>query len=113
MFVVTVMPSNATTESSECADRSDPCLVLWARRAITVPLYTALFVIVVGTLPVTLAAAAIVDAVRRAPWVLARMTVFVAFYLACEVAGIVASAVVWILSGVWSGSARRRERFLD
>lgn len=80
----------------------------WSRRALSLPLYTLLGVTVTALLPLLLAVAAIVDAARRSPWVLVRAVLFFAFYLWCELVGVVASFVVWVASGVWVGGSSAR-----
>lgn len=76
----------------------------WGRRAVSVGLYTVLGTFVLGLLPVLLVAAAVADAVRGTPWLLVRAVLFFAFYLACELVGVVASGVVWLASGgPWGG----------
>ncbi|HEY7544100.1 MAG TPA: 1-acyl-sn-glycerol-3-phosphate acyltransferase, partial [Blastocatellia bacterium] len=78
----------------------------WGRRAVTVPLCLALCAIVVCSLPATLLIAALLDLARDRRWPLVRAISFLAFYLCCESAGIIASFFIWL---VWMG----RERFLE
>ncbi len=83
----------------------------WGRRAVTVPLYLALCAAVVCSLPLTLLIAASFDLARArkwpliGKWPLVRAVSFLAFYLCCESAGIIASFFIWL-------SWMRRERFL-
>jgi 1-acyl-sn-glycerol-3-phosphate acyltransferase len=67
----------------------------WTRRALTIPLFVVLTIVIVGGLPLWLAAALVVDVVRRAPWVATRCVLFFAVYLLCEVVGIAASLALW------------------
>jgi 1-acyl-sn-glycerol-3-phosphate acyltransferase len=77
----------------------------WGRRAITVPLYLALCALMICALPALLLIAALFDLARDRRWPLVRAVSFLAFYLCCEAAGIVASFFIWL---VWMG----RDRFL-
>lgn len=83
-------------------------LETWGRRAVSIPLYTILCLVAVTALPVLLGVGAIVDLLRGSPWVVVRCLSFFAFYLCCEVVGILASLFAWVFSGVWAG---RRQRF--
>jgi len=86
---------------------------VWARRAISVPLYGGLAAVSVLGAPVWLLAALAVDAARgqlaRRPRTRA-LTVF-GLYLVCEVLGLVVAAVVWgaTLGGRIGGAVRYRD----
>jgi 1-acyl-sn-glycerol-3-phosphate acyltransferase len=67
-----------------------------ARRLVTIPLYGALFLTIVSTLPVLLAIAAGVDLARGAPWAAVRSLAFFAWYLGCEVVGTLTSFGLWL-----------------
>ena len=67
----------------------------WGRRAITIPLYVAVGAVLVGGLPLWLGLAVVADLIRRVPWVATRCVLFFVLYVACEVAGIVASLLLW------------------
>lgn len=73
----------------------------------TVPLYLTLCALVVCALPLLLLIAALLDVARGKRWPLVRAISFVAVYLCCESAGIIASFFIWV---VWAGAGR--ERFL-
>lgn len=81
---------------------------MWARRAITLPLLVVVTAVWLALLPVTLALAGIADVVRGGPWPLVRCVAFLAIYLCCEVAGVTAAAVLWLVSGAWTGTPRAR-----
>lgn len=83
---------------------------MWGRRAITVPLYGIACLIVVTSLPVLIAIAAVLDIVRRSKWAAVRFVILVSVYLCCEVAGIFASFWLWIARAV---ARAGRERFLE
>ena len=96
--------------AGECADRrpeihggatlvplpSASWFETWRRRAITVPLYFVLWVIVIGTLPLLAVVMLAADAVRGQHWALARCLAFLALYLSCEVIGVLAALTLWI-----------------
>jgi len=73
----------------------------WRRRALTLPLYFGLCALVVLSLPVLLPVTLVVDALRRRRGALTRALCFISAYLCCEVLGVLASALVWLASGVW------------
>ena len=83
---------------------------MWRRRAVTLPVLFLATVIWLAALPVTLLLAAVSDVARGVPWAAVRCTAYLAVYLVCEVLGVVAAAVVWLVSGPWTG--RPRSRFL-
>ena len=85
----------------------------WGRRAVTVPLYLALAVLVIGGLPVLLPLALVVDLVRRSRWVAVRCVLFFALYLACEALGIVAALVLWRPARFWDERALDRHYALQ
>jgi 1-acyl-sn-glycerol-3-phosphate acyltransferase len=72
------------------------------RRLRTIPLVVLAWLVTVALLPVLLAAAVVVDAVRwsvrRTPWMAARIVTFVTAYLFAEVVGLVALFGVWVLA---------------
>jgi 1-acyl-sn-glycerol-3-phosphate acyltransferase len=86
----------------------EPTLVSWSRRAVTLPLYFALFAAVLLTMPVLAPLALAVDLVRRKRFATTRCLVFFTVYLACETAGIVASAVLFLASPLLGGLASER-----
>ncbi|HUI26070.1 MAG TPA: lysophospholipid acyltransferase family protein [Candidatus Kryptonia bacterium] len=83
-----------------------PLLQTWGRRALTIPLYTLLNILVVGTLPLLLLIAAAFDVCRKRGLVVVRCVAFLALYLCCETIGILASAMLWL-------GVRGRERSLQ
>ncbi|MFN0088362.1 MAG: 1-acyl-sn-glycerol-3-phosphate acyltransferase [Blastocatellia bacterium] len=85
-------------------------LKVWARRAVTLPSYGILWLVVLGSLPVTLPVAAAVDFVRRNRWATVRALVMATLFLTCEMIGVAASLLIWLGSGVWMGGGR--DRFL-
>jgi 1-acyl-sn-glycerol-3-phosphate acyltransferase len=88
--------------------RDEPILQRWGRRAAIIPLYFALLALLLASLPILLPAAAVVDAIRGSRRALSRCTLFLPFYFACEVVGIVVSATLWL-----GGLATSRRRYLD
>ena len=85
-------------------------LETWARRLVTVPTYALLCTCTVLAFPVLLGLAVLVDRVRGSNWVVVRTVTFLAAYLACEVAGIVASWAIWVWRFVAWGTSQ--EEFL-
>lgn len=79
---------------------------VWRRRAVTLPSLFLVTIVWLALLPSTLAAAAIADLVRGGPWPIVRCVAYLTVYLACETAGVVAAAVVWLTSGAWTGTPR-------
>ncbi len=80
----------------------------WGRRALTIPGYLAMTVALWTLLPIVLPAALLVDALRRRPFPIARLVLFLAFYLGCESLGLVAAGTAWLASGSWAGAAPER-----
>jgi 1-acyl-sn-glycerol-3-phosphate acyltransferase len=81
----------------------------WGRRAVTVPLYLLLGSLTVALLPVTMALALAIDAVRRTGHLVTlRCMLGLTLYFACEAAGIVASFVLWVATGLWPGATAER-----
>jgi len=97
------------------ADRPTPdsLISVWARRAISVPLYGGLAALCVLGAPVWLLAALGVDAGRgqlaRRPHT--RALTFFALYLVCEVVGLLMAALLWgiTLGGGTGGPGRYRD----
>lgn len=77
----------------------------WGRRAITLPLYFGLFALVTATFPLLLILAALLDLYRGSNWIAVRVVAFFETYLACEVAGVLASFVLWLWRGPWTGAS--------
>ncbi|MCC6642387.1 MAG: hypothetical protein IT386_14600, partial [Deltaproteobacteria bacterium] len=80
------------------------------RRVVTLTLYGALFVAVVLSMPVLLIAALAIDLVRRRRLATLRCVGLVTLYLACEVAGIVASAALWVAAPALGGLDSERSQ---
>lgn len=71
----------------------------WRRRSISIAaLFAAALVAWIG-LPLWLALAALVDLARDRRFPTLRLAAFAALYLACEVAGVLASAALWLRFG--------------
>lgn len=83
---------------------------MWTRRAITLPLLFVAAGLWLVLLPVVVVVAAVLDRVHGAPWPRVRCAAYLAIYLVCEIAGVVAAAALWVASGPWTGTAP--ERFL-
>jgi 1-acyl-sn-glycerol-3-phosphate acyltransferase len=86
-------------------------MVTAVRRLVTVPLYVALLLVLVSTLPLTIPVAACVDLARQTPWATVRSITFFAWYLGCEVIGVAASFILWVVGRLaWRVPD---ERYLD
>ena len=71
---------------------------IWARRAVSIPLWTALAILLAATLPIWAPLTLLVDLLtgrRKLPRT--RALLFFLLYLWCEVAGIVAAGVLWFI----------------
>jgi 1-acyl-sn-glycerol-3-phosphate acyltransferase len=77
------------------------------RRLLTVPGYVIAWFLCVVTAPVWLPLAAIVDALRRNQGATFRSTVFLTYYLSCEVLGIAISAGLWAWKRVFPMDSER------
>jgi 1-acyl-sn-glycerol-3-phosphate acyltransferase len=76
--------------------RGEPLGQRWRRRALSLSAYTALGLLVWALSPALLLAAALIDATRRGRWIFSRVVLFFMLYLACELAGVLASAWIWL-----------------
>ncbi|MFO0669890.1 MAG: 1-acyl-sn-glycerol-3-phosphate acyltransferase [Polyangiaceae bacterium] len=76
----------------------EPLTRIWARRAITWPLYVLLFVVVWSGLPAWLLLAFTIDLITGRPQKrpLTRTVLLFAIYFACELVGVVAAGAVWL-----------------
>jgi 1-acyl-sn-glycerol-3-phosphate acyltransferase len=68
----------------------------WARRAITIPLYFAMFAASLVLMPVAVPLAALSDLARGSRFAAARALLFFTWYLGCEVAGLVCAFSLWV-----------------
>ena len=66
-----------------------------ARRLVTIPGYALAWALVVASAPLWIPAAALVDLLRKSGGVALRSGCLVAFYLSCELAGLLLSAALW------------------
>lgn len=80
-------------------------LALWARRFVSIPLFTALAALAIGLAPVWLLVTLLADALwgPRWCWPRTRALLFFCLYLACEVVGVLAAALLWL----WHLGGRR------
>jgi hypothetical protein len=78
---------------------------VWGRRAITLPSLLFATVVWLVMLPLTVVAAAVADLVRGGPWPIVRCVAYLTVYLACETAGVLAAAIVWLTAGPWTGTS--------
>jgi 1-acyl-sn-glycerol-3-phosphate acyltransferase len=81
-----------------------------ARRLITVPAFLVLALLCLLAAPLWIPLALVLDLLGGGRRSAARCGAFLTLYLQCEAAGILASALLWLASGVWLGASR--ERFL-
>ena len=79
----------------------DPWRHLWKRRALTIPLYFILCGLMLALFPVLFPLAVVFDALRSSKWALVRMLAFLVLYFVCEVLGILASFLLWLVGGPW------------
>ena len=83
--------------------KQEQTLLSWGRRSVSVPLYLALFVLLIALLPVLAPLALLVDAFRGKRLATSRCLAFLAVYLACEVAGILSATALWLGSPLLGG----------
>lgn len=82
----------------------------WTRRLLVIALYgTAFLGLTAAFVPLGIATATY-DFVRGQAWTLTRTLVFFVWYFGCELAGIAASLVLWLASGMWVGAEHERFR---
>ncbi len=92
------------------SSREESFLSIWARRAVTVPLYLLLALLILITAPLWLVVGLVWDTLagdlrRRSR---TRAFAFFTLYLACEAAGLFAAALLWIVTlGGRKGGPRR------
>lgn len=79
----------------------------WARRAVSISLFTALFALLWALLPALLVVGWLIDRARKKP-VVVRASLFFAVYLLFEMIGITMTLIIWIASGTWLGASRHR-----
>lgn len=77
------------------------------RRLVTIPGYVIACLLALATAPLWVPVAALVDRVRSRGGVALRSGCFVTFYLVCELAGILASAALWLLRPLARWDAER------
>jgi 1-acyl-sn-glycerol-3-phosphate acyltransferase len=78
---------------------------VFVRRALSITLYVAAFVVVSAAFVPLLIVCAVFDVVRGKQLVLVRTLLVVLWYLACEVAGIAASAWIWLAGRELAGGS--------
>lgn len=71
----------------------------WVRRIVLAPLALVLCVLVLAASPVLLLAAAAADLILPGNWRTLRIAAFVVVYVALEIVGLVAMAVLWLIAG--------------
>jgi len=71
----------------------------WARRAITIPLYFIATLVIIPGLPIGLSISLLADLAQRKKLARTRFILFAALYFVCESMGILASFLVWVVSG--------------
>ena len=99
------MPGNARSRSGRGAPSER-----WAtlsRRLVTIPGYALACLLMLATAPLWLPLAALVDLVRRRGAVVLRSACFVAFYLVCELTGLLICAGLWLARPVARWDAER------
>jgi len=90
--------------------RDESLLSVWARRAVTIPLYLLLAVLAFVTAPLWAVAGLAWDALTGTARTMprTRALAFFALYLGCEAAGLLAAALLWIVTlGGRAGGPRR------
>lgn len=87
----------AKTPVSSASPFASFVMVTLVRRLVSVPFYVALLLVLVCTLPLTIPVAACVDLARQTPWGTVRSILFFAWYLGCEVIGIAAGFILWVV----------------
>lgn len=80
----------------------------WSRRLVTIPLYAAACALALGAAPLWIPLAALVDLWRARGAVALRTGAFLAFYLCCEMAGLLAAGALFLLRPLLRDEARWR-----
>jgi 1-acyl-sn-glycerol-3-phosphate acyltransferase len=83
----------------------------WPRRALTIPGYVLVWLLVLVSLPMTLPLAALVDLLRGNRLATVRAIVMAAVFLTCEMIGIVLSLAIWLLTFFGRGDRFQRWNF--
>jgi 1-acyl-sn-glycerol-3-phosphate acyltransferase len=78
-----------------------------ARRLLSISGYALAWLLVVSLLPLWLAAALAVDAVRPRRWIATRLLFFGVFYLSCELLGLAAAGAIWMVGRLGRWPAER------
>jgi len=80
----------------------------WLRRAVTLPAYLLLAILIVAALPVLLPMAVVFDLVRRSNFATARAGAMLIAYLLCEAAGIIAAGALQLVAALLGFADDRR-----
>lgn len=83
-------------------------LKIWGRRAVTIVGYKLAWVVVLLTLPLTLALSVVVDLIRRNRFATIRTVLMAAVFLTCEMIGITVSLFIWLFGFAWAGGDHAR-----
>ncbi len=99
-----------TASATDDDHRDETLLKVWARRAVSVPVFFLLAALAVATIPAWAVVTPIVDVLRGSGRTLprTRALAFFTIYLVCEVIGVAVAGVLWLvlLGGLLSGTRR-------
>ena len=84
------------SSSPTANQRSAEALTNVARRLVTIPGYALAWALVVASAPLWIPATALVDLLRTSGRVALRSGCYVAFYLSCELVGLLLGAALWL-----------------
>lgn len=87
--------SAASCPPRELIARPDP--TRFRRRALSLPLFAALWTLALATAPLWLLATLATDAMARGRTATLRASLFFAWYLSCEVVGVLAALALWLV----------------
>lgn len=82
----------------------------WLRRAVTVPLFYALWALAILTLPLTLFGAAVYDLAKDRRFPAVRTILMFAVFLTAEVVGVTRATLLWLR---WRASNQSKQDFID
>lgn len=82
---------------------------MWKRRAITIPGYTVAWCIVLALVPIALPLCLVLDLIRGSRFAFTRVLLFALLYLTCELLGLIAAGLLFLMRAGLLGNRERYE----